>query len=143
MGSARVAADIMTAAPITLNEEDDLWSAQEEMRNLGMHHIPVVDGGKLVGMVTQADLLQAAASSLRRDSIPASMANRDLHETFIATIMHREVPAVRPETPLREAARLLANEELGCVAVTDADRTLRGVITGHDFMELVVELLGG
>jgi CBS domain-containing protein len=141
MSQPRVVEDIMTRDPIVLREEDDLWSAQEDMQNLGMHHIPIVDGDQLVGLVTQKDMIQAAASSLHRDSIHGSLDRSDRHSTFLAAIMHRDAPTVRPDTPLREAARKLRQSEYECLMVTDADGTLRGLLTAHDFIDLLVELL--
>ncbi|MDH5673796.1 MAG: CBS domain-containing protein [Myxococcales bacterium] len=137
----RVVADIMTSNPITLNEESDLWSAQQDMRNLGIHHAPVVDDGKVVGVLSSHDLLAVTSSQLHHDRLHEQMDSRDKHQTFVASVMTREVRTVTPKTSLAEAAKLLAANDYHCLPVVDDAGQLCGMVTESDFMTLVVELL--
>lgn len=136
-----VVADIMTANPITLNEEDSLSSLDEEMHNLGLRHIPVVDGKKFVGLVTQRDLLEHTMSALHRGAAGADIEQRDKQERFVADIMTREVSTVRPQTPLAQAAEMIVTGKLGCLPVVTDDGNLAGVVTESDFVRLLLQLL--
>jgi len=136
-----VVADIMTRAPITLNEEDNLWALQEEMHNLGLRHIPVVDGKKFVGLVTHRDLLRLTVSALHPDALRAALDARDKRKAFVAEVMTRDVITVRPETPLKEAVTLLTKGRFGCLPVVDAGGNLAGIVSERDFMKLLERML--
>ena len=55
--------------------------------------------------------------------------------------MRRDVPCVRPDTPIMDAADLMQTEKLHCLAVTDEDNTLVGILTSSDFMQLAIYFL--
>lgn len=112
LSEARVVGDIMTRHPITLNEEDNLAILQEEMQNIGLRHIPVVDGKKLVGLVTHRDLLKHTLGGLKRSRLIASIDAHDKHEHFVADIMTRDVQTASVETPIAQAAAWLATGKL-------------------------------
>lgn len=118
----------MTIEVVTVKPRQLLKRAAEEVRLGRIRHLPVVDdSGKLVGLVTQRDLL-AAGSDLDRP---------------IADIMRRDVKTVRPSTPACEAAYLLLRHDIGCVPVTDEDSRLLGIITDTDFVRVAYRCLGG
>ncbi|HEX2675137.1 MAG TPA: CBS domain-containing protein [Polyangiales bacterium] len=129
--------EIMTRNPITLNEEDDLSTVQEEMQNIGLRHIPVVDGKKLVGLVSHRDLLAHTLHTQRRNSMLDAMAEHEKHERFVADIMTRGVKTARIDTPLAEAAGWIATGKFGCLPVVDDDGTLLGIVTENDFVKLI------
>jgi CBS domain-containing protein len=62
-------------------------------------------------------------------------------QTFVATVMTRDLQTVRPETPLAEAAQQLVSHKFGCLPVTTSDGTLVGIVTEHDFLKTLVKLL--
>lgn len=137
----KVVADIMTRELITLYEEENLELLLEGMERYGLRHLPVVDGKKLVGLVTHRDLLRAAVSNLepgagQRD---ATTNNR----LFVADIMTRDVETVRPDSSIAVAARLLREHRFGCLPVTEADGTLVGIVTEADFVDVAARLLEG
>jgi CBS domain-containing protein len=140
MNAPRVVSDIMTREVITLSEEDNLSGVSEGMERFRFRHLPVVDGKKLVGLITHRNLLKVAASSLEH-------ANQRKTETlnerlFARDIMIRDLVTVREDTPLVEAARLLWNEKLGCLPVVAADHQLVGIVTEADFVLLAMRFLG-
>ena len=61
---AKVVADVMTRSVVTLFEEDDLDHIDEAMDKFRFRHVPVVDDGKLVGLLTKSDLTRIASSPL-------------------------------------------------------------------------------
>lgn len=135
----QLVSDLMTRDVVTLFEEENLEQLQEGMERFGFRHLPVVDGKKLVGLVTHRDLLRAAVSILD----PAGRAREQAFEqgVFVAQIMTRNPATVRPDTPLAEAARTMRQGKFGCLPVTDEDNDLVGIITEADFVDLALRLL--
>lgn len=136
----RVVADIMTRRVVTLIETQGLQPIAPGMQRYRFRHLPVIDEeGKLVGLVTQRDILRASASDLEDD---AAGRTQSLHERFtVADVMTRDVVTVGPDTPLAQAGRLLWERKLGCLPVTEDDGVLVGIVTEADFVMLAVRLL--
>ncbi len=135
--------DLMTAEElVVLHRSESLPSAAELMKLARIRHLPVVDDRKrLVGLVTHRDVLAAqvgGAAQLDDD------ARGELQLGVpVARIMRRQVWTVRPEQPALDAARLLHDLEFGCVPVVDGERTLVGIVTEADFLELASRSLDG
>lgn len=135
----RLARDIMKKDVVTLEERESLENLEEAMRAMRFRHMPVVDGKRLIGLITQRDLLRVSASTL----LPA---RREQHELLtkrftVGEIMMRDVQTVGPDTPLAEVARTMRRSKVGCLPVVDRDNTLAGIITEADFVELCESLL--
>jgi CBS domain-containing membrane protein len=130
---------IMSRDVLTLSEDQDLAHLETTMRLFRFRHLPVTDEGKLVGVVTQRDLLRIAGSSL----LPhAGEQTQALQRRFrVRDVITRDVRTVRPDTPLAEAARIMNAEKLGCVPVVDGANVLRGIVTEADFVLLALRLL--
>lgn len=129
----------MTAKVVYMLEEENLERIGKGMERFKFRHLPVVDVGKLVGIVSQRDYLRASVSDLDPDF---ALKNDNLKRNiFVAEIMTRDVVSVRPDTPLLEAAKLLREHRFGCLPVTEADGSLVGVVTDYDFVGLTIALL--
>lgn len=139
---ANTVEDIMSRQVITIGEEDTLDVIREQMETHGVRHIPVVDGRKLVGLVSQRDLLRFSTSELRPSRVSQVLEQRT-NDTFAVHLMTRKIVTVRPETPLVEAAALLVKHKFGCLPVTATDGSLLGIVTSHDFVKKLIELLNG
>jgi CBS domain-containing protein len=126
MSSATTVSDIMTRRVIYLREEDNLSRIVEGMEHFGLRHLPVLDGDKLVGMISHRDMLKILSSTERREE-----------ETFVASVMTRDPIAVAPDTPIAEAARTLLKARFGCLPVVDSDGNVIGIVTEHDFLKVV------
>ena len=142
MGSFRPkdVADIMSRKLVTLFEGDSLGIIEQGMSHYRFRHLPVIDQqGRLVGLVTQRDLLLATPSPLEERPDARKL---DLWKRFrVADIMTRGVLAVAPDLPLRDAASIMRDKKLGCLPVTNAEGLLVGLVTEADFVKLAVELL--
>lgn len=138
MATAKVVADIMIRNPIGLQEEADLWTLQEEMHNFDLHHIPVLDGEKLVGIVSQNDLLRFTTNALHHDTVHSALDARDKHARFVASIMTTDVVTIAPDVPLRQAAQKLVNTRVTILPVIEADRTLVGVVSEKDVLRALL-----
>ncbi|MCX7855188.1 MAG: CBS and ACT domain-containing protein [Anaerolineae bacterium] len=130
----------MTKRPITVTEETSLPEALELMRQEKIRRLPVLDKhGKLVGIVTELDLLRASpspATTLSIYEIPYLLSKVKMRD-----IMTREVITVTEDTPIEEAARIMADNKIGGLPVMRDDK-LVGIITETDIFKLMLELFG-
>lgn len=131
--------DIMTRKVAVLHEEENLELAEQGMKDYRFRHLPVVEGDKLIGLVTERDLLRASVSSLNADH--AVLDDNLKRYFFVREIMRTEVTTVRPDTPLLAAARLMQEAKLGCLPVTEDDGTLVGILTQTDLVALAATFL--
>ena len=133
--------ELMTPKPIVVAPEMSVPEALSLMRGRKIHQLPVVDNkGKLVGIVTEQDLLHASASSVTTLSvweIPTLLA-----KITVEMVMVKNVCTVQEDTPVEEAARIMSDKGIGCLPVTTKD-TMVGLITKSDLFLAFMELLGG
>ena len=123
-------ADFMTKDLVTVRETDDLALAESLLRLGGIRHLPVVRDGKLVGLLTQRDLLRSGEAGT-----PAA---RTLP---VAQVMTREITTVRPATGLAHAARTLLERKFGCLPVCDDAGVLVGIVTEADFVRFAADVV--
>jgi CBS domain-containing protein len=99
-----------------------------------IRHIPIVEGGKLLGLISERDLLGTAASRL----FNLKQKNKaDLLKTLlIKDVMKKRVSTVTPDTPIAQAAHLMADKKIGCVPVV-SDGSLVGLVTTTDILRYV------
>ncbi len=120
-------ADLMTRELVTLEETDDLGLAEALVDLVRVRHLPVVHGGRLVGLVTHRDLLRALAEGKNR-------------RVTAADVMRREVRTVTPHTPLREAGEAMLDYKIGCLPVVE-DGKLVGIVTEADLVKFALEVI--
>ena len=141
MAQPQFVRDVMTREVVTLYEEDNLVGVEEGMLRYRFRHLPVVDDGRLVGLVTHRDLLRLAASSLEPGSLRKT---ENLKQgVFVRDVMRRDVITIREDATLAEAGKLLWDHKLGCLPVVKDDGALIGIITEADFVKLALKLLEG
>jgi len=119
-------ADFMTKELVTVRGTDDVALAESLLRLGGIRHLPVVSGGRLVGLVTQRDLLRGAAGPRERP---------------VEDVMTREVTSVKPGTGLAQAARLMLDRKFGCLPVCDDAGALVGIVTEADFVRFAADVV--
>jgi CBS domain-containing protein len=106
------------------------------MKDNHIRRLPVVDGEKLVGIVTIADVLQAEPSSATTLSI--FELNYLLAKVTIDQIMARDVVTVSASATIREAAKLMLDRDIGALPVIESDK-LAGIITESDIFRVLIE----
>lgn len=127
---------LMAQNPATLGRNETLDLA-ESIMNLGrIRHMPVVDDGKIVGIVSQRDLFRSAL-------ITALGFGRKTTSALIKTITIKEVMTehvitISPEATVKEAARVMIDKKIGCLPVIE-DQKLIGILTETDMLRYVVE----
>ena len=132
--------DRMTPRPITATEDTSVDKALQTMREEKIRRLPILDKhSRLVGIVSELDLMKASpspATTLSMWEIPYLLSQIKMRD-----IMTREVITVTEDTPLEEAARIMADRKIGGLPVMRDDK-LVGIITETDLFKIFVEMLG-
>lgn len=130
----------MSKPVITITPDTPLQEALALMRKERVRRFPVVDKhGKLVGIVSEKDLLNASPSDATTLSIWE--VNYWLSKVKVEEIMTREVITTCADCPIEEAARVMADRKIGALPVMEDDR-LVGIITETDLFKIFLELFG-
>ena len=130
----------MSRNPITTRPDISVPEAQALMKREKIHHLPVVDrDGKLVGIVAEKDLLYASPSPATTLSVYeiASL----LAKLTVDKVMSAKPQTVTEDVPLEEAARIMADRNIGGLPVMRGT-TLVGIITESDLFRGFIELFG-
>jgi acetoin utilization protein AcuB len=128
----------MTRDLITTTPETPVAEARSMMRREKIHHLPVVNNhGKLIGIVTERDLVYAAPSPAT--SLSMYEINYLLAKLTVAKVMTHEVLTVTGQTPLEEAARLMADNDIGGLPVVEGEKPV-GIVTESDIFRVFVDL---
>lgn len=126
---------IMSTNLITVPPAATLAEARTLMHDNRIHHIPVVENDKLIGLVTLTNVL-AATDSFLRDPQNRIHAN----EILVEDAMVSDVATVDVNASLRHAALFIEKHKIGCLPVMDDDE-LVGIITDTDFVAVAINLL--
>jgi CBS domain-containing protein len=130
--------DIMPEKMVTVSAGDTL-STVEDIMTLGrVRHMPVVQGGKLVGVVSERDLLRASLSTLT--SFGSDQRRAFLYAVEIGRVMSKPAITIGPEASVKEAAQIMADQKIGCLPVVDAKERLLGLITETDVLRFFAGL---
>ncbi len=130
----------MTRNPVTVGEDTNIDDALHLMRERKVRRLPVMDrAGKMVGIVSDKDLLHAAPSPAT--SLSVYEMHYLLSRLTVKRVMSSPVITVGPGTPLEEAARIMADHKIGGLPVVE-DGNLAGIITETDIFKILLELLG-
>jgi acetoin utilization protein AcuB len=129
----------MSQPIITVPPNLPISEALNLMRKERIRRTPVVDDGKLVGIITDHDLLNASPSPATSLSIWEM--TYLLSKITVADVMTKQVLTIRADTPIEEAARIMADNKIGGLPVMEND-TVVGIITETDIFKLFLELMG-
>ncbi|HDN79411.1 MAG: hypothetical protein DRI61_13505 [Chloroflexi bacterium] len=130
----------MSHHPITVTPDVTVHEALNIMRREKVRRLPVVDeNGKLVGIVSEKDLLYASPSSAKELNVYELQYL--LSKLTVGEVMTRDVITVTEYTPLEEAARIMVDNKIGGLPVMRGDK-LVGIITETDIFKVFLELLG-
>ena len=134
--------DRMTSPAITITADTPFQEAVKLMREKGFRRLPVVNkDGRMVGIVSERDLLHAAPSPA--SSLSIWEMNYLLWKLKIDELMTKNVLTVTPDMPVEEAARLMVAHKIGGLPVVDEAKHVVGVITETDIFKAFVDMLGG
>jgi len=123
--------ELMTREPLTVSGETGLGTARILMREARIRHLLVVDGGRLVGIMSDRDVRQALPSPAT--SLSVWELNYLVERLTVADVMTRTVMTINPERSAPDAARIMLDHKIGCLPVCDGTAIV-GIITEADFV---------
>jgi len=130
--------DRMKSPVVTVSPDMPIHEALSIMKQAQIRHIPVLQDGKLVGIVATEDLVFAHPSPATSLSIWEM--NYLLSKITVKEVMTEEVITVDMDTPIEEAASIMAEHKIGSIPVTNKGK-LVGIITETDLFKIFPELL--
>jgi len=131
--------DIMRRDVVTLGLEDSLDVADDIMTLGRVRHLPVVAGeSRLVGLVTQRDLLKASLASVLE--LGRSAEHDWLKGIPVRVVMTTEVDTVSPSETLKHAVDLMISKKIGCLPVVEEGKLL-GLLTETDCLQVLANAL--
>ena len=128
----RCVVEIMRDEVVTLAPDEKLDLADDIMRLGRVRHMPVVEGKRLVGIVSARDLL--AASLTKSLEFDPGQRRTFLKSVEVSDVMTSDPLTAREDTTLIAAAELMVRRMIGCLPIVSADGTLRGIITETDLI---------
>ncbi|KPL23292.1 MAG: hypothetical protein AMJ93_05015 [Anaerolineae bacterium SM23_84] len=130
----------MTRNPITVKEGTSLYDALKIMRENRVRRLPVLGkGGKLVGIVSEKDLLYASPSPAT--SLSVWEISYLTSKITVRELMTTELVTICEDCPMEEAARIMVDNKIGGLPVVRGDQLI-GIITETDVFKILLELLG-
>ena len=128
---------IMTKNIITLNTTDKLDTAEALFKDNNIRHIPVVEGEKIIGMLSLTDLLRISfADGVYEDE---GEVETIVYNMFtISQVMAKNLKSVSPSTTIKEVAEILAENEFHALPVVENDN-LVGIVTTTDLIKYLLE----
>jgi acetoin utilization protein AcuB len=129
----------MSRPPITIPPEMSIVDALALFKKEHIRRAPVIKGGKLVGIVSEKDLLNASPSAATTLSIWEM--NYLLSKLSVAELMTKDVITITEDTPIEEAARIMSDNKIGGLPVVKGSRVV-GIITETNLFKMFLELMG-
>lgn len=127
--------DLMSRDVVSVGMDDTLLRAHQTMEEHGIRHLPVVDGGVLVGIISSLDI--ARHLSPRLGTLAERLEDRESLAMLVNRFMTRQPMTVIPETAIQEAAALLLTRRVSSLPVVDGAHVLVGIVTVSDFVRLM------
>jgi CBS domain-containing protein len=133
----RLVGELMTPNVVSVKREDPLPEVHHLMTEKKIRRAPVIDKGKLVGMVTLGDVLKAEPSAATTLSV------WELHYVMaklkIEKVMTRKPITISPDAVVGEAAQIMLEKKIGGMPVVETSGSVVGIITVSDIFRMVVE----
>jgi acetoin utilization protein AcuB len=131
--------DMMTKNPVTVDSETLVMDAQKIMKENNVRRLPVVDKGKLLGIVTKHDILEASPSPAT--SLSVHELNYLLSKMKVKEIMKKNPVTLTPDTPFEEALKIGQEKKIGSFPVVE-NAKLVGIATESDIVRFLTRALG-
>ncbi|MBI3961124.1 MAG: CBS domain-containing protein [Deinococcus sp.] len=127
--------DLMQREVVTVTRETPVSKATAILRLRGFRHLPVLEKGELVGVFSFTDACHSEESAGHRQYCPYNRGDEEmiLDSLTVEEEMSKLVITTKPDAPASEAARLMADQKIGCLPVVDKGK-LVGIITTTDIL---------
>lgn len=126
---------IMTKEVVTVAPGDTLWHADQLLMQGRFRHLPVIEAGRLVGIVSDRDIRIPLFLNSPETVVPA------MHQKPIGQIMRQPVVTASPLMAVEQAAAIMYENKIGCLPVIEDDR-LVGIITESDIFRAFIQIMG-
>ncbi len=133
-------ASIMTTRVATIEMDDTLRSINNIFSQAKFHHLLVQNKGKLIGVISDRDLLKASSPFLGTPSERTCDVNRLSRKAH--QIMSRELITVETSTPIAEAVAILMKKNVSCLPVVSPLGKIEGIVTWKDLLKAYMALHG-
>jgi CBS domain-containing protein len=131
---------IMTKVPHTIEANRSVGAVLSLFREQGISHVPVIDDGKLAGIISIQDILEHVFQPQRRQTLGEIVGEKvPLVSVSAKGIMRKQVITVLPETSLKEAEKKMHDFDISCLVVM-AKEKLVGIATKLDFLEPITQM---
>jgi CBS domain-containing protein len=131
--------DIMSSPAIVTAPGASVQAASTLMKERGIRHLPVVENGRLVGIVSRGDLREASISAaVNADTYEINFL---LNRLTVGRLMTRKVHTITPDAPVVYAAELMTEQKIAGLPVVDPDDSVVGIITESDLLRMLVRKL--
>lgn len=138
-GDCMYVSQFMTSQVFTVSPEDNIADTMALMREKKISRLPVVEKGKLVGIVTDGDLREVSPSPATTLSI--FELNYLVAKTPIREVAVKKIITCTPETKIEDAALLMRDHGIGALPVLDQGK-LVGIVTGTDIFDAFLDVMG-
>ena len=128
-------AKIMTTPLHTAGPNDPVLVLDEIFRENRIHHVPVVEEGNVVGIISKSDFLYLLRG-FTQNSVDRFRETAKLRAFKVHEIMQDEVVTIEQDATIQKAVAILAENRFRCLPVTDG-KTLVGIVTTHDIIDMV------
>ena len=126
---------IMTKNVVKLNLQDDLTKAESLFKKNKIRHIPVVNGNKIIGMLSYTDLLRISFVDAVDDD---EVIDATVYNMFtVEQVMAKNLITINPETTIKEAAEIISNKEFHALPVCEGS-LLVGIVTTTDLIKYLI-----
>ncbi len=130
----------MTRDVVSVEADTPFLEVRLILKAKRIRHLPVLDRGKLIGVVSDRDLKQAAPSGAT--TLDVYELNYLLLKMTVRDLIKRDPITIKPTNSVEKAALLMHDHRIGCLPVVDDAGTLVGLITETDLLGVMVEILG-
>ena len=131
--------DWMTTYVHTVAPAQSINEAVLLMKERNVRHLPVVDNGVVVGILSDRDIKEFVPS--KGTSLDVYELNYLLAKTTVSQVMKKPPVTIAPDIPVEEAAMMLFDQRIGCLPVVEGGR-LVGIISDRDMYRVLVEITG-
>lgn len=131
---------IMTRKPAIVTPNENLDAVRHIFEKFGFHHIPVVEDGKLTGIVSYTDYLNIL-TEMCSGNTPPKMYKTGLGNMTVQDIMTKEVVCLKPSDTVEFAMSIFKSHAFHAMPVTEGDQRLVGILSIHDLMKVLEKLL--
>jgi acetoin utilization protein AcuB len=130
---------LMSKRVVTVELDDKLSTVKEIFDHLHFHHLPVLDEGRLFGIVSDRDLLKALSPNIGTSTEgfkDTATLNKRVHQ-----IMSRNPITLHAQATVMDAVNVFNSKHISCIPIVDADDRLLGVLSWRDLLKAVATRL--